>query len=211
VTAATTFTDGAWYVARARPGRYRVTVAATSLAALAARAGPVEVVVPADGDAEVQAPTIQITLGRRAGGGGYRRRAARRLGHHRQPRREPCSCGAGARGCCSWRRRSRRAVRRIGASRKARNRSQRYRSGTGRSGTTPRFRPRRRASPPRCGASRCSSAEARDGTWPRIPTAPVSSRQLRNRGSGAGRGARRGSSWRRRREHAERATAPAAG
>lgn len=63
VTSATTFTDGAWYVARARPGRYRVTVAATSLAALAARAGPVEVVVPADGDAEVQAPTIQISTG----------------------------------------------------------------------------------------------------------------------------------------------------
>ncbi|HEX6749901.1 MAG TPA: hypothetical protein VF092_21590 [Longimicrobium sp.] len=63
VTAATTFTDGAWYVARARPGRYRVTVASSSLAALSARAAAVELVVPADGDAEVQAPTIQISTG----------------------------------------------------------------------------------------------------------------------------------------------------
>lgn len=63
VTAATTFTDGAWYVARARPGRYRVTVSASSLTALSARAAAVEVVVPADGDAEVRAPTIQISTG----------------------------------------------------------------------------------------------------------------------------------------------------
>jgi hypothetical protein len=64
VTTATTFADGAWYVARARPGRYRVTVAPTSLAALSAGAAAVDVVVPADGDDEVQAPTIQISAGR---------------------------------------------------------------------------------------------------------------------------------------------------
>ena len=61
VTAATTFADGAWYVAQARPGRYRVSVAATSLAALSATAEAVEVVVPADGDDEVVAPTIRVT------------------------------------------------------------------------------------------------------------------------------------------------------
>lgn len=82
VTAATTFTDGAWYVARARPGRYRVTVASSSLAALSARAATVEVVVPADGDAEVQAPTIEISTGN-----------APVAAHGRAPSGEGCAVG----------------------------------------------------------------------------------------------------------------------
>ncbi|MDB4950457.1 MAG: hypothetical protein JWM27_3106 [Gemmatimonadetes bacterium] len=63
MTATTTFADGAWYVARVRPGRYRLSVAPSSLAALSARAEHVELVVPADGDADVQAPTIHISTG----------------------------------------------------------------------------------------------------------------------------------------------------
>jgi hypothetical protein len=78
----------------------------------------------------------------------------------------------------------------IGASRKARNRSRRYRCGTDRGGTTPRFGPRRRARPPRYGASRCSSAEARGGTWTCIPTAPMLSMRMRRpRCTTAGHGA----------------------
>lgn len=64
VIMATTFADGAWYVARARPGHYRLTVAPTSLAALSARAAVVEMTVPAEGDGEFQAPTIHFSTGR---------------------------------------------------------------------------------------------------------------------------------------------------
>ena len=178
VTTATTFADGAWYVVRARPGRYTVSVAASSLAAPGAGAAPVELAVSGEGDAEVQAPTIQI---RRATEASVAVEATapvtpiteRTGGNDAEP---PC--------CCSWPcSRRQRAARRIGGSADRRiAKGPRCKCGIRRAGTESSIGACRHAHLPRCGASPCSSAGARGATWPRIPTAPVSPRRMRRSG-----------------------------
>ena len=59
---ARTFSDGAFYVSRVRPGRYLLTVVSSSLRALgAADMGPREVVVGAEGDDVVELPAVTLS------------------------------------------------------------------------------------------------------------------------------------------------------
>jgi hypothetical protein len=62
-----TFSDGAFYIGRVRPGRYRLTLARSSATALGIATPPeVDVVIAADADAVVELPSI--TLQRDAAG-----------------------------------------------------------------------------------------------------------------------------------------------
>jgi hypothetical protein len=58
---ARTFSDGAFYFSRVRPGRYRLTLTASSARALGIAAPPqVEVVIPTESDAVVELPAITL-------------------------------------------------------------------------------------------------------------------------------------------------------
>ncbi len=59
--AARSFSDGAFYFSRVRPGRYRLTLAASSAAALGIAAPPaVDVVVPPTGDEVVDIAPVTL-------------------------------------------------------------------------------------------------------------------------------------------------------
>ncbi|HEX5970484.1 MAG TPA: hypothetical protein VFY85_01075 [Gemmatimonadaceae bacterium] len=55
-----TFGDGAFYISRMRPGRYRLTVSASSLAVLKAASPEVWVVVPMEGEEAIEVPPIAL-------------------------------------------------------------------------------------------------------------------------------------------------------
>ena len=55
-----TFGDGAFYISRMRPGRYRLTVSASSLAVLGAVPPEVEVVVPMEGEEAIEVAPIEL-------------------------------------------------------------------------------------------------------------------------------------------------------
>jgi hypothetical protein len=55
-----TFGDGGFYISRMRPGRYVLTVSASSLAVLGAAQPEVVVTVPADGDEAIELPPIRL-------------------------------------------------------------------------------------------------------------------------------------------------------
>jgi hypothetical protein len=56
-----TFSDGAFYFSRVRPGRYRLTLASSSATALGITTPPeVDVVVTGDGDEVVELPAITV-------------------------------------------------------------------------------------------------------------------------------------------------------
>jgi len=58
---ARTFSDGAFYFSRVRPGRYRLTLARTSAAALGIANPPqIDVVIDADSDTVVELPAITL-------------------------------------------------------------------------------------------------------------------------------------------------------
>jgi outer membrane usher protein FimD/PapC len=60
-----TFSDGAYYIGRVRPGRYEIVVAASSVRALGAATPPgVQVVVSADGEDVVEAPVVVLRAAR---------------------------------------------------------------------------------------------------------------------------------------------------
>ena len=59
---ARTFSDGAFYFSRVRPGRYRLTLSASSARALGIATPPqVDVVIPAESDAVVELPAITLS------------------------------------------------------------------------------------------------------------------------------------------------------
>ena len=59
---ARTFSDGAFYFSRVRPGRYRLTLTASSARALGMATPPqVDVVIPAESDAVVELPAITLS------------------------------------------------------------------------------------------------------------------------------------------------------
>jgi hypothetical protein len=62
-----TFGDGAFYISRMRPGRYRLAVSASSLAVLRAISPDVLVMVPAEGEEAIEVPSIELRT--QAGGG----------------------------------------------------------------------------------------------------------------------------------------------
>jgi hypothetical protein len=62
-----TFGDGAFYISRMRPGRYRLAVSASSLAVLRAISPDVQVTVPMEGEEAIEVPTIELRA--QAGGG----------------------------------------------------------------------------------------------------------------------------------------------
>jgi hypothetical protein len=62
-----TFGDGAYYISRMRPGRYRLAVSASSLAVLRATSPDVLVMVPAEGEEAIEVPPIELRA--QAGGG----------------------------------------------------------------------------------------------------------------------------------------------
>jgi hypothetical protein len=55
-----TFGDGGFYISRMRPGRYRLTVSASSLAVLQAASPEVSVIVPMDGEEAIEVPPIVL-------------------------------------------------------------------------------------------------------------------------------------------------------
>jgi hypothetical protein len=58
---ARTFSDGAFYISRVRPGRYRLTLARSSATALGIATPPeVDVVISADADTVVELPPITL-------------------------------------------------------------------------------------------------------------------------------------------------------
>lgn len=59
-----TFGDGGFYISRMRPGRYTLTVSASSLAVLGAEQPQIEVVVPASGDEAIELPPIVLRAAR---------------------------------------------------------------------------------------------------------------------------------------------------
>jgi hypothetical protein len=57
---ARTFGDGAFYLSRMRPGRYRLAVSASSLAVLGAAPPEVVVEVPTEGEEAIEVPPIEL-------------------------------------------------------------------------------------------------------------------------------------------------------
>ena len=55
-----TFGDGGFYISRMRPGRYRLTVSASSLAVLKAASPEIWVVVPMEGEEAIEVPPIAL-------------------------------------------------------------------------------------------------------------------------------------------------------